>query len=363
MTTKTKTYELPLSREYVRHWGLLEAIRELIQNAIDSDSPFEYAFEGDTITITSRFTTLDPRTLILGSTSKAGQADKIGSFGEGYKIALLVLARLGKCVFVQNGDKMWRPSFVDSEQFGGEVFCIHEEDLLPALTTGTGLEFMVADLSTEEQEAIRSTCLMMQRPMMDVIGTSRGSILPSRPGKLYIGGLFVCDTKLTYGYDVLPQHLALERDRKTVDGFDLNWLIKDMWADSKRWDHMAQMMLDEVSDVEYLHNSAPAELKAACLRLYDLKHPGAIAAKDQADLDRIKAVGSARTAVVPRGFHMAVTTSAGYQGRYIQTVVETPQQILQAWYEQNKGKLGRMPKVAFKQLLVKAKGWIDNAPF
>lgn len=352
-----KTYELPLSRDYVRHWGLLEAVRELIQNAIDSDSPFEYAFEGDRLTITSRYTTLDPRTLILGATSKAGQADKIGSFGEGYKIALLVLARLGKTVFVQNGDLMWHPRFAESEQFGGEVFCIEEEPIPEALRVGNGLEFMVADLDDDEQAAIRSSCLMMQPPMTDVIGTSLGHILPSRPGKLYIGSLLVCDTKLQYGYDVLPKHLRLERDRKTVDGFDLKWLIKDMWADSGKWELMAQMMLDEVPDVEYLHNSAPSALKNACLELYDQKHPGAIAAKDQADLDRIKAVGTARTAIVPRGFYSTVTSSTGYSGRWVETAVESPHDSLQGWYEQNKGYLRRLPKVAFKQLLDKAKDW------
>jgi hypothetical protein len=33
------TYELSLNKGYVAHWGVLEAVRELIQNGLDSDSP------------------------------------------------------------------------------------------------------------------------------------------------------------------------------------------------------------------------------------------------------------------------------------------------------------------------------------
>ena len=32
-----KTYELPISPNYVGNWGIKEAIREILQNAIDSD--------------------------------------------------------------------------------------------------------------------------------------------------------------------------------------------------------------------------------------------------------------------------------------------------------------------------------------
>lgn len=355
-----KTYELPMSRDYVRHWGLMEAVRELLQNAIDSESPFEYSFGDESLTITSRHSLLDARTLVLGATSKEGAADKIGSFGEGYKIALLVLTRLGKRVSVLNGDRLWLPHFRISEVFDAEVFAINDD-----LSTepNNGVVFQINDLTEEEQEAICESCLMMQRPMTDVIGTNRGLILPSRPGKLYVGSLFVCDTKLAFGYDVLPQYLALERDRKTVDGFDLKWLIKDMWHDSKRWDHIAQMLLDEVPDVEYAADYAPRELKDACLALHDLKHPGALVAKDQADLDRLKTIGTVRTAVVPRAFHSAVTASSGYSSRVQLVEVLTPKEALEGWFTDHKKYLRRMPKVAFKKLLKEAGNWSPKCPF
>ena len=61
----SKTYELPLSKDYVRHWGMSEAVRELIQNGLDSDSPFEWETreEDQTLVIRSRFAKLEPKTL------------------------------------------------------------------------------------------------------------------------------------------------------------------------------------------------------------------------------------------------------------------------------------------------------------
>lgn len=355
-----KTYELPLSRDYVRHWGLAEAVKELLQNAIDSDSPFEYSFGDGCLTITSRYSQLNVRTLVLGATSKADAADKIGSFGEGYKIALLVLTRLGKRVSVLNGDRLWLPHFRSSEVFDAEVFAINDD-----LSTepNNGVVFQINDLSEQEQDAIRQSCLMMQPPMTDVIGTTRGMILPSRPGKLYVGGLFVCNTKLVYGYDVLPEYLRLERDRKTVDGFDLKWLVKDMWLATERWGQIAQMLLDDVTDVEYTADVAPSQLRDDCLALHDRRHPGALVAKDQADIDYLNSIGSVRTTVVPRAFHSAVTSSYGYSSRIRTVEVQTPKQALTSWYEANKKHLRRMPKVAFKKLLKQADNWSPKCPF
>ena len=100
-------YTLSLTKEYVSHWGVSEACRELIQNVIDNPKPYEYNFDEYLpglfkFTLTSKDTWLHPSTLLLGTSSKK-EDGYIGHFGEGYKLALLVLTRLGKAVTVING--------------------------------------------------------------------------------------------------------------------------------------------------------------------------------------------------------------------------------------------------------------------
>jgi hypothetical protein len=352
---RSKVYELPLSRDYVRHWGLKEAVRELIQNALDSESPFEYAFAEGQLFITSRFAKLEASTLVLGCTSKAERDDAIGSFGEGYKIALLVLARSGHDVTVLNGDKQWHPEFRHSDQFGAEVLCIVET---PTRLQSQGVEFIIDGITPEIEADIRDTCLRMQPPMADVIGTKYGHILPSRPGKLYVGTLFVCETDMQYGYDILPEHLKLERDRQTVDGWDLKFVAKNAWIDTGRLDEVAEMIEKQVPDLEYIQYGSTELVKEACYKLFQKKHPGAIAAKSQDELNALVKQGMTNTVVIHSAFHSQVSESASYKQSISHVVaIQTPQQALDEWYRDNKKYMSRLPAAAFKELAKRADGW------
>ncbi len=352
---RSKSYELPLSRDYVRHWGLKEAIRELVQNALDSESPFEYAFADGQLFITSRFARLEASTLVLGSTSKSDRTDAIGSFGEGYKIALLVLTRSGYDVKVLNGNKQWVPEFRHSDQFDAEVLCINET---PAHRQNQGVEFVVSGLTEEDETEIRSMCLRMQPPMSDVIGTKYGHILPSRPRKLYVGTLFVCDTDLTYGYDILPEHLQLERDRQTVSGWDLKQVSKNAWIDTGRMDEVAEKIEAGIPDVEYVEYGSTELVREACYRLFQQKHPGAIAVQSQEELNNLVKQGMTNTVVVSRTFHSQVSNSTSYKQQVSHVVaIQTPKTALEEWYRDNKKYMSRLPAASFKELAKRADGW------
>lgn len=348
----SRSYELPIARTYVRHWGMAEAVREIIQNAIDSDSPFEYEFAGSTLIVRSRFATLPTSTLLLGATSKADAADKIGSFGEGYKIALLVLTRADYQVRVLNGDRVWTPSFQHSRQFDAEVLCI-DDTAAPAKTEG--IAFEISGLSPDDIAQIRESCLHMQTDLGEVITTSYGRILRGRPGRLYVGGLFVCKTELKFGYDIKPEYLALERDRQTVSGFDLQWLAKNMWFETARWDEIADLIGQEVKDLEYAEHGAPELVKEACYRAFRAKHPGAVVARDQAELDRLVNSGMTKV-VIHREYAPLVQSSTSYRAEVV-VAVEQPTDVLAKWLRENRKEMRTGAIVAFKDLLVEAQNW------
>lgn len=120
-----KCYELTLTPNYVSGWTFNDAIRELIQNGtdqeiLDKDNKFsiDYDYKSKTLRLTNEKSKLKINTLLLGKSSKADNEDTVGQFGEGYKIAALVLNRLGKTFTIYNNERgeVWTSRFKNSEK-------------------------------------------------------------------------------------------------------------------------------------------------------------------------------------------------------------------------------------------------------
>lgn len=349
-----RVYELPLARDYVRNWGVTQAVRELIQNAIDTSAPFEYVQLEDTLCIISRGSRLDAATLVLGRTSKADDDHTIGQFGEGYKLALLVLAREGKSIEVINDKVMWKPEFRQSRQFGIETMHIVEYPSPPT----DRVEFVIKNLTAEEQQAITNTCLFMQPDQDDAIVTSQGRILPSKPGQLYVGGLYVSTTNLNFGYDIKPEHLKLERDRSTVDGWNLQWVASRMWTETGRYDDIAQMLEKDMPDVKMLEWSSPSIIKEACFKLFNERHPGALAVGSQEEMERAIREGTTKTVYVrSSAYHANIKASVGFAQSPASIPKPTPRQNLERWLDDNRAHMGDLAITNFGSLLSRADGW------
>jgi hypothetical protein len=351
-----KTYSLNLSRNYVRHWGVAQGIRELIQNALDSDSPFVYEIDREddgawTLSLLSEHSTLSASTLLLGATSKAEATDKIGSFGEGYKIAMLVLVREGLKLVIWNGDKHWTPYFQYNRMYDDDVLCV-EEVSMPH--RNRGLRFLVSGLTAEQVEEVRASCLQMQDDIGMIQRTPKGDILFDRPGKLYVGGLYICDTEMTHGYDIKPEFIRLERDRQTVDSWDLSCVTRDIWVDTGRADDIARMLDEGVKDVEYAKYSSPMLVKEACYRLFREKHPGAVVADSNEELQKL--VKQGMTAYVV-GYAGLVRESDSYRAEVRASAPPTPTERLSAWWRKAQYHIHHDHKATFDALLRESTNW------
>jgi len=350
-----KIYELPLSKDYVRHWGVVEAVRELFQNALDSDSPFEYAIGTSSLHISSRFSKLEPKTLLLGTTSKADCKDKIGSFGEGYKIALLVLAREKRQVDIFNGELVWSPEFRYSKQYEDDILCIKETRNPQG--RGKGLTFAVNDLSQSEIDQIISINMHMWDKIGQTIETSYGRILVDHPGKLYVNGLFVCDTEMKYGYDIKPEFLKLERDRQTVSSFDLKWITKDMWFETELFDKIATMISEQYPDMEYANYGTPELVKEACYQLFIKAHPNSVVASSQTELKQMVEKGMERVVFIGGGAYSGIVTSSSSYRTVELPKQMTPSEVLAEWLKENRSEMRTKAIVSFKTLHEKSKSW------
>lgn len=72
-----RKYELSISADYVPEWGVVEAVREFFQNAIDEETRdssntmiFSYNEGERKLTIGNKHSELDIKSLLLGNTSK-----------------------------------------------------------------------------------------------------------------------------------------------------------------------------------------------------------------------------------------------------------------------------------------------------
>jgi hypothetical protein len=259
-------YELSLAKDYVPGWDIVDAVRELFQNALDqqatvegNDMFFDYDEEKQLLSIGNKLSVLNTKTLLLGSSTKRDDDKTIGKFGEGYKIATLVLTRLGKkVVFYNYGSReVWYPRFVNSRRYGAEILTFFVDKKFPWFAApDNNLTITVEGVTLEEYESIKLSNLHLTKPVT-YYETEFGRILidSKLKGKVFVNGLYVTDyDQYVYGYDFKPAHIELDRDRKLVNDFNLKWLASKMWNNPS--DEMAEVAAElakvGAADVAYV---------------------------------------------------------------------------------------------------------------
>ena len=241
-----KTYWTSLTKDYVADWGAPEAIREILQNFLDSPAPFEYNFDGRCLEFTNKGITLHQSTILMGNSSKRNEVDSLGGKGEGYKIACLVLLREGYTITIFNGTKLWLPRFEYNNDFEQEVLIFLETE---SLSPSDDLTFRIEGVDDDLTCNIIDQCLYLQEDLGTVYTGQRGRVLADKPGKLYVGGLFVCDIEgHKYSYDFHPKFLPLNRDRKSVSGWDLANNVTQLLQETLPTKELANLVLDRSKD-------------------------------------------------------------------------------------------------------------------
>lgn len=231
------TIPLSLSPKYVTSWGLKEAIREILQNAIDCEADgatVDVSYNNKTLTVSTIGTVLDKSTLLLGESGK-DDSRYIGKYGEGYKLALLVLTHLEKTVYVHTQHETWFPRFDVSEVFGEECLMI---DVHPTDQDDEIVAFEIHDISQREMLSFKKDFIALERFLGREVGATReseyGTIMLNEEfkGRFYVNGLFVQeDTKFTYGYDFKSEYVDLDRDRRAINYYDLIELTSQALTD------------------------------------------------------------------------------------------------------------------------------------
>lgn len=244
-----KKYELSITRDYISSWGTEEAIRELIQNAYDQGNE-EIDFGSGCISITNKNTSIPSSTLALGTTTKRDDLNKVGCYGEGFKLAILVLLREGYDVSISNGNKIWCPMFEYSELFETEVLCITETE-----GQGNNLTFEIEGVPQYVVDELKDSFVGINGEGYSSIPTMYGEILTDSKykGKMFVNGLPVMeDGKFDYGYNFKPEYVRLDRDRKSINLRELYEItsLAVVYMEDRDF-NMVDNLIDGVSDDAY----------------------------------------------------------------------------------------------------------------
>jgi hypothetical protein len=174
--------ELTIAIDYVRDWGLFEALRELFQNSIDGQNSPDfleskmirrYYKKHNIFLIGNHNAFLQKKTLIMGNSKKAGQENQIGNYGEGYKLALIVLLRNGYKVEIRNGSEIWYPVIKYSKKFETDILKIY---IKKTDSKNSDLVFVIKGINNKDFEHYKNYNLLLQKePKKDI--TSKGDIL------------------------------------------------------------------------------------------------------------------------------------------------------------------------------------------
>lgn len=277
--------ELSLSPKYVTNWGLNEAIREILQNCIDGNTlgyTADITYNNKKLTMVNNGTFLTRSTLLLGESGK-NDSSLIGKYGEGYKLALLVLTRLDKKVEIYTNGEKWTSYFDYSETFKQETLCISiEKDDTYDIET---IAFEINDIEQHEMLKLREKFIALDKIMGRGVGSTReseyGTLLLNSEfaGKFFVNGLYVQDYYgFKYGYDFKSEYVDLDRDRRAINYFDLKELttkILTSCGDAKLLVSTIIQRPSDIADTEIVLENMDTEtakiFKQEYFEKYDLK--------------------------------------------------------------------------------------------
>lgn len=217
---------LTIKTSYLPSWGAYEGIRELIQNARDAEvehsAPMKIDWYNDTLRIENDGATLPLKALLLGHTTKLGNSEMIGKFGEGLKLGVLALVRAGHELKIRNGSEVWIPVIERDERFDEDVLTFKIEGGREAKNR---VRVEVSGITKDAWEKMKECFLFINKAKKDeMVETFNGTLLLGDrfKGRIYVKGIFVQTTPDTsFGYDL--KDVELDRDRKMVESWNLKY--------------------------------------------------------------------------------------------------------------------------------------------
>ncbi|MFF2532505.1 ATP-binding protein [Brevibacillus sp. NPDC058079] len=201
----------PISDSYVADWQREDAIREFIANALDAGDP-RLVHNGKEARISDSGEGIMKKNMVLGGTSKNNQANAIGKFGEGLKMACLVLARTGSNVKIETVGTTYTAMLEYNEEFESNLLVI--EYVKNARKKGSSIVF---ECTEEELQSAKNKFIHFQGLRKKPVSLDNLEVYLEGNGRIYVNGLETAEKTGIFNYNVLDKVALDSRDRNSVD--------------------------------------------------------------------------------------------------------------------------------------------------
>lgn len=306
MNNIAECFELTLTPNYVSDWTFNDAVRELIQNGTDQEvldprNKFDITYDNSkkSLKLTNSKSKLSVNTLLLGRSSKSNNDETVGQFGEGYKIAALVLNRIGKTFTIYNNEKneVWESKFKNSEKWKEKILAFY---VSKNETSDNGLVIEIQNVTWNEYSDLEEIWLGFYE--YEKINTTYGEILTDeyQENLIYVNGLRIgFNGDLKYGYNFKPKYIKLERDRKTCDGWEAkittSKMLTEAMINGDIEPEKIQKMIEEDSDDIYQIDMIgdKDKIKEMLIDAFDKQNekPFSVPVHTQDEVAKVKALG------------------------------------------------------------------------
>jgi hypothetical protein len=221
---------------YREHWTVADALRELYQNALDECDAaglpydtFKIEYTKDGLLISDEGRGLTVRNLFLGEGKK--ERWQRGAFGEGLKIAALVLLRSGYPIVIRSGDMevepFWKEEKVDDEVV--KVLAFRKKTIPPVRGTKILVKGYFGPSYKENISLFDKKVLAKRLHVIDGKEVE-DRLIDEKPGRLYVRNLFVEELKpeAEFSYDLWD--VRLEESRRVASRWDVELGAGELWA-------------------------------------------------------------------------------------------------------------------------------------
>ena len=238
---------LTIESNYCENWTIKDAIREIIQNGLDTGTEPIFVRDGNLCEISDGGAGVKLSDFIIGRSSKRDNKNVIGQFGEGLKIGCLVLARENRQVRIISLGKQYDFSIQYDGTWQEKLLTI---DITDRKTASRGTTVAI-ECSEEEIAETRSLFLQLNpQPFIDKIGTGSdvsGSEILDVPGIIYVNGLAVTKIEALYGYNFVNRKELVNRDRTAIGHSEIKRCVAEVLSYTTNTEVISNLLRTAVS--------------------------------------------------------------------------------------------------------------------